>query len=361
MKIMAKLHFIQGLRRWLRDRRNHRFAGFTLIELLVSLLIGAIITGALLSLVVDLTENNQRDTARSETQRDMQLAMNYITQELREAVYVYDGDCLQGAGTITDAQQFATSCPGIVNHIPTTLSTGTSTPVLAFWRVDPLPEPLRQQCENAARASQTQLNTLINNGIPCVSGRSYTLVVYAFVDDTSTTDIWQGKGRIVRYQLSQFDSNGNPNPGWFDPLPDPGSSFQQWPYQLVGGTPALPTGYTRPTGNADVLVDFVDDAPAQDACPAPSVRTPRITPVPSFYACVRGNTRLAQVGDAAAGIAPDPNDLGVNQEVLVVITGNAAGRAGIPVNTVGDNNVSTRLAPLQTRVLTRGILNKNPR
>lgn len=380
---MAHSNLISGLRKWLLsyrskrfvNRRNHRFAGFTLIELLVSLVIGAIITASLLSLVVDLTDTNQKDTARSETQRDMQLAMNYITQDLRESVYVYDGDCLRGIGTITDANLYPTSCPGLANFIPASVATGgtggTSTPILAFWRTDLLPEVVAQQCADAARnspnsgATSSPLKTLINAGTPCVSGKSYTLVVYALVDDTSTADIWQGKARIVRYQLPQFNSDGSSNVGaggWVDPLPDTNSNFQQWPYRVVSGAVQAPAsfqaGYARPAGNPDVLVDFVDDATtalANVTCQSPSVITPNIDPVPGFFACVRGNTMAAQ-----RATPPQTQELGVNQEILVSLTGNAAGRAGIPVTATGDNAVSTRLAPLQTRVLSRGILNKSP-
>lgn len=379
---MAKSSFISGLRKWLLSRRNnrsvnrknHRFAGFTLIELLVSVIIGAIITASLLSLVVNLTDTNQKDTARSETQRDMQLAMNYIAQDLRESIYVYDGECLQGTGTITDANLYPTSCPGLANFIPASVATGgaggASTPILAFWRTDLLPEAVRNQCATAAQnspnssATSSPLKTLVNGGTPCVSGKSYTLVVYALVDDTSTADIWQGKARIVRYQLPQFNFDGTSNVGaggWVDPLPDTNSSFQQWPYRIVNGAVQAPAsfqaGYARPAGNPDVLVDFVDDSTTASSdltCQSPSRITPNVSPVPSFFACVRGNTMEAQRNSAQT------QELGVNQEILVSLTGNAAGRAGIPVSTTGDNLVSTRLAPLQTRVLSRGILNKSP-
>ncbi|QZZ22688.1 prepilin-type N-terminal cleavage/methylation domain-containing protein [Leptothermofonsia sichuanensis E412] len=366
---MVRHRSLQQLKQWLRSRRSQRSAGFTLLELLVSLVIGGIITASLLSLVVDLTGVNQRDAARSETQRDMQLAMNYITQDLREAVFVYDGECLAGAGNINSAADFATSCPGLINYIPASMSTPPSTPVLAFWRVDRLPETLLTQCRDAAQNSpnpnvaNNPLNQLISSGVPCVSGKSYTLVVYAFVNNTAG-GIWQGKGRIVRYQLAQFNAAGTRNNSWVDPLQDPGASFRQWPFRLINGVPtAPPAPYVRPGDTPDTLVDFVDNrvpfttsAQADAACPTPSRITPLSTtaPFPSFYACVRGNTR-------AALVANQSGELGVNQEVLLVLQGNAAGKAGIPVTATGDSAVSSRLAPLQTRVLTRGIVDKAPK
>ncbi|UBF24497.1 prepilin-type N-terminal cleavage/methylation domain-containing protein [Kovacikia minuta CCNUW1] len=368
---MARLRGIKKL--WFAHRK-HRKAGFTLIELLVSMVIGTIITVALLSLVVDLNNTNQKDTSRSETQRDMQLAMNYITQDLREAVYVYDGECLQGSGTATT---FGTFCPGVVNHIPAKMSAnnadGQYIPVLAFWRADPIPDPVQQQCRVAAQNSQANpdddnnaLNTLIKQGVPCVSSKTYTLVVYAIVNppDTIANSPWQGRARLVRYQFSQFNSAGAANPGWVNPLPDPSTTFQQWPYQASNA--AIQPNYVRPSNDPDVLVDFLDDTDAstlnanqQPNCKDPSdtsataTTNPRyvITPkaptgnVRSFFACVRGKTLTASELEQS-----------VNQEVRLVLTGNVAGRGGFPLNSAS----TSRLFPLQTRVLIRGSINKRP-
>jgi prepilin-type N-terminal cleavage/methylation domain-containing protein len=370
---MVRLRSIK--QRWFANRKR-RTAGFTLIELLVSMVIGTIITAALLSLVVDLNNTNQKDTSRSETQRDMQLAMNYITQDLREAVYVYDGECLQGAGTM-NAANFATSCPGVVNYIPAKMSAnnadGQYIPALAFWRADPLPDPVQQQCRTAAQNSQTNpnsttnpLNTLIRQGVPCVSSKTYTLVVYAIVDPTTNAGSpWQGRARLVRYQFSQFNASGAVNTGWVNPIPDPNTTFQQWPFE--GTTFAVQSGFARPNNDPDVLVDFLDDTNAstltadkQPSCVDPSdtsataTTNPRyvITPknptgnVRSFFACVRGKTWNASELEQS-----------VNQEVRLELTGNTAGRGGFPLSTPND---ASRIFPLQTRVLIRGSINKRP-
>jgi hypothetical protein len=80
----------------------------------------------------------------------------------------------------------------------------------------------------------------------------------------------------------------------------------------------------------------------------------------SFYACVRGKTLIP------AGTTNPPSESGVNQEVLLVITGNAEGRAGLQ-NTfqTSDSNFNTKyrdrfLFTQQTRVLVRGSVNKTP-
>ena len=117
-----------GLQGRLKGRRSK---GFTLIELLVAMIIGSLIVVALLTLVVQLTETNQKDAARTQVQQDMQAAMDYVAQDLRSAVFVYNGECLEGKNDPV----FAKSCPGIINHIPATINAKPNkVAVLAFWR-----------------------------------------------------------------------------------------------------------------------------------------------------------------------------------------------------------------------------------
>ncbi len=367
---MLRPRFISGLRRLWLSRFRRRNNGFTLTELLVAMLIGTIITGALLSLVIDLTEVNQKDVARSETQRDAQLAMNFIVEDLREAIFVYDGDCLQGSGGVADIVT-GTFCPGIVNHIAPVMTSVTAsaryTPVLAFWRADPLSDELAQICRTQSNNSLTAFtNYLSTSQIPCVAGRSYTLVVYGIVTDLNPNDTtWRGRARLVRYQLPQF--TGSPptiTPGWVDPLANDGT-FRSWPYQKPVGASTYTNQQTTLPGNGpSVLIDFMDDtnastlpANSQPTCTTPSRLTPN-NAVPSnpgnvrsFYACVRGNTLNAQADPTLAA------EVNVNQEVLVVLTANPAGRAGIPLNSPSN---SDRLSPLQARVLTRGVVQKSP-
>jgi len=362
---MARPRVTARLKRLWAAYRKRQQAGFTLIELLVAMFIGSIITVSLLALVVQLVDVNQRDASRSETQRDMQSAMNYITQELREAVFVYDGDCLQGTAIITPGN-FATECPGVVNYIPAGLSatsaTSASIPVLAFWRADPLPQGLIAACATNSGNLDDAIVPAAVLGVPCLSGRSYTLVVYALVNDTSTTDIWQGRGRIERYQLAQFSSGAttaaNANQEYVDPLSSPNSSFQQWPFQLTtdannvavvrNAQTARPADSTSP-----VLVDYVDDGllAVTPVCAANSNITPETSTIRSFYACVRGKTYEA--------VAAEQN---VNQEVQVFLVGNVQGRPGFPLAaSLPTGAIESQAFPLQTRVLTRGIINKSPK
>ena len=68
--------------------------GYTVLELLVTVVISTIIVIALVDLVVDLLQSDRREYARAETQREMQMALDYMVNDLREAAYVYDNNQL---------------------------------------------------------------------------------------------------------------------------------------------------------------------------------------------------------------------------------------------------------------------------
>lgn len=371
---LKKSQWHKGLKRlWRMQRQPSPPQGFTLIELLVAALIGALVTMGLLYLVVELTQVNQTDNSRTETQRDIQQAMDYISQDLQEAVFVYDGACLQGTASPITKANFESACPGVVNHIPESMSTdataGGVTPVLAFWRLDPLPTALTSgsssTCQTIAATVATTPNEDVFKPAPyCESGKTYTLVVYG-LSSSNPNNIWKGRRRIVRYTLSQFNAAGVPTGtagGYVDPTTSGKPFFQQWPYSkdkdgVVSAAPTRPTLSTQV-----VLVDFVasgNELPSGTAtnptCASPSQLSPT-PPSPqkiydSFYACVRGNTQASRVGASASAVESTSN-----QEVLVTLNGDATGRGGFPGNTNAG-----RLSPLQARVLVRGILDKNPR
>jgi len=356
--------------------KHRRPAGFTLLELLVAMIIGSLIVIALLTLVVQLTETNQKDAARSQVQQDMQAATDFVAQELREAVFVYNGECLKGDGPPANAAALATKCPGIINHIPTAMVSPTRTPVLAFWRTKKLPAAISDLCgANAAQLSDSATaatNALVVAGVPCLAGYSYSLVVYA-IDTANPGNTWSGNARLIRYELSQFTANAttqaNQNIGYANPLQDPTYKFQQWPYAktLINRQTGRPIASPA---NPAVLVDFLDEKPSGDftsasgnitKVPAPNcdefgvdptvdpnsgknALTPLAASNPprGFYACVRGG---------GVGTAAIP---GENQDVLLVMKGNVSGQSGFDKKF--DNN--ERISPLQTRVLIRGVVDK---
>ena len=345
---------LRMLLRMLPKRTDRR--GFTLIELLVAILISGLIVSGLLYLVVEVLGVNQKDSARSDTQRDMQMAMDYITRDLREAFYVYGAvdeptsdvpgaptdlvSCLSGKGDPVARGQ-RSLCPGLLNYLPNYLKTSladpnkVNIPVLAFWKPEPLPETVASYCQtNAASIGLTVANNPIDR-VPCVAQRMYTLVVYS-LNTENTNNIWRGKARIKRYTLPHFPESsvaGAKNSGWVAPVASDDKRPLSWPFGKANGgivdLQANPSSDTVPAAgtpavNASqnvVLTDFVNYVPPI-SLPLTNNKTGYCENnfevanfdnfTPSFYACVRkGSTNE-------------------NPEVRIVIQGNAAGRGSIP-------------------------------
>lgn len=321
-----------GIRGLLKRRRSSpaaSTAGFTISELLVVAIISSIIVSGLMYLVVELLTADQREASRSETQREMQQALDYISAELREATFVYRGRCL-GTGIAANpaAVPPEPGCPGLQNALNGVLP-ANSTPVIGFWKQDPLPNALRERC----RTTQVVAG---NYPVPCVTGSSYSLIVYALT--TSNPGIWRGRARIVRYVLPEFTGSGanwSKTGGYTAPASGAFASWQPATGEALGG-------------NWAVLVDFVDDGQAANALgvPAPNSLCPtgyNISPETAattyrggLYACVTNETLTSQFRD-----------------VSLFIRGNAFGRPGIN----SDREFTTTL---QTRVLGRAVLERNP-
>ncbi len=342
--------YTQALGRSRQANSQSSSQGFTLTELLVVLLLSSGVIAGLMFLVIELMATNQRESSRAETQRDMQNAMDYITADLREAVYVYEARCLQGFTNPNDDTQ---DCPGILPHLPAAL-TNESVPVLAFWKQEPNPDAFRDIC---ATDYEDMLGDPFDaedddpRAAYCLTGNGYSLVVYS-ISTRDPDGIWDGQARVTRYALSPFQEDGTATPGYGNP----NNEFRDWPF--VGENEAnVIVGAAA--GNPVTLVDFVDDGTGQrdgvfeaadDAvCPG-SAQQYSLTPpanllvgdlaaARSFYACVSVNEDSQM------------SEMSQNTEVLVYLRGNAFGRPG-----VFDNEEF--LTALESRVLTRGVFGR---
>ncbi len=332
------------------DRR-----GFTLIELLVAMLISGLIVSGLLYLVVEVLGINQKDASRSDTQRDIQAASDYIARDLRESFYVYGTEieedasgnktlasCLRdyGAGS-TEARGTNSQCTGLLQYLPVSLRSNENIPVLAFWKPEPLPEIVKKRCETDAdkigRLSSDPKYDAALDKIPCVAQRMYTLVIYSLSTE-NPGNIWKGRARIKRYTVPHFTETSTvKNPGWAAPVASDDKRPLSWPFgKADGGIVKLQQSVA--SGEGVVLTDFVDhkydlnnvpeapeDLEAKTPAPTPTSSSGYCPPTfevanykkfrPEFYACVR----RASINE--------------NPEVRFVIKGNAAGRGGIPRNT----------------------------
>jgi prepilin-type N-terminal cleavage/methylation domain-containing protein len=322
---MAKTSFTSPAMAWLLRARLTLRGGFTLTELLVAVVVGSLIVSTMLYVVVELLQINRREEVLTQTQQDMRRAIDYITRDAGEAVFIY-------------------STPSAVTNQLDDFPRPGEEPVLAFWRLDPV-DPTNpnvqaffdRDCTTfATTEDQSECSTLkIRQGY-------YTLVVYA-LQQNADNDIWGGRSRIVRYELPKYTGAGIVNltktAGYSEPAAaDQG--FGNWT-KGPGTTPR----------NLVVLTDFVDDNDTtQDTtglCPANYRQTPE--DANNFYVCVREGTTA--VSTDGSGLT-----VGSNQTLIVSLRGNASTENSgfVTFSEAG------RLPALRSEVLIRGVLDKQP-
>ena len=356
---MAAKLFQRLLKRSLAGSKRRKKAGFTLLEILISLLIAGVIISVLLSFVVDLVDTDRREFARSETQREMQTALDLMVADLREAVYIYDRVEVTRGGGVGPLATF----------IPTFDNLGPSVrPILAFWKVERIPDADLTALGSCDRFGAREPNPSRQRR-ECdqlqIRRRTYTLVVYYQVRNRNNDPRWKGASRIIRYALPKYTNIANltQSQGYVDPIEgrsdiDAKTSRENWPLDnsnnniQIGG---------RPTGPApQVLVDFVDnpenreiDAATLPGCSNPEPNHPLYNPNPtnptyrrvpedsqvskSFFVCVK--TLNAATSTAVS-----------NQDVVIYLRGNAQERT----------RRKERLEIISTQAVARGIIDKKP-
>ena len=366
------------------ERRTHSSSqstdkGFTLTELLVVVIIGSLIVSSLMALVVQLVGTEQRESAKTETQREMQLALDYIVSDLRQAVYVYDGQPRQSTVRDVNGTQ-------VWDFLPRNLTQDGATPVLAFWKPTPFdPESVaglpaynadpdsRAGCRALNEARRRECNNL------WLQRRTYSLIVYAQVqndEDPNNNGQWEGRSRIVRYELAKYSDMANfaRNQGYVDPAEIGATGFAAWPFRenvncqatACEGAPGAAGRIQNQGASRTTLVDFVDssDNPPDDARPVSQAQCPGFDPAlpadeqqylmtppnprnartPAFFACIRNVTGNVD----AAGV-------GATQDIYLYLRGNVSGRSGI----YGANS-DVPLPAMQTRLTMRGVIDKEP-
>lgn len=297
-------------------------AGFTLLELLIAMIISSIVVSGLLYLVVELLQIDRRESVLDQTQRDMQRALNYIADDIKEAVYIYEN-------------------PSTVTTKLKDLPSG-SLPVLAFWRPDPITDI--PDCDTAPISTTDTLRRECETLE--IRQSAYSLVVY-LQKEKDTNANWSGKSRIIRYELDKYSNVDTlaKTTGYTDPA-GLGFDFDAWTIN----------GITT-NGTSSVLVDFVDDPdttfdqpPLNDACNSLGTNyqivpaTATSTANTSFFGCIRDSTAGGGVGGSS------------NQDIYLFLRGNIDG-AGGAITSFSDES---RLPVLETRVLMRGVIDKNP-
>lgn len=304
MKSLLRL-LIKSQQKPNQSELNHNSSGFTLIELLVAMIMTFLILTPLLAFVVDVLNTDRKEQVKTNTEQDMQAAVDFITQDLSQATYIYDKtgiDAIAGPGKFI---------PSDVNKVP----------ILVFWKRRLLRDSLPVLTTTAPKDCD------IINLNDCDDTYVSSLVAYYQVKEQSSSSIWCQPSssaancptRIVRYEVMEGVRN-----------PEAKSTDEGYPYykdsetkenqrkhkafngyfNLAQPTLNVTTGETNVT-DPNVLVNNIDHStvgvPSPINCQQtlniqnPAAPAPAIQPLisdgttNSFYACVDKSRNLARV------------------------------------------------------------------
>ncbi|MEG4092522.1 hormogonium polysaccharide secretion pseudopilin HpsC [Microcoleus sp. Pol12B4] len=302
--------------------------GMTLVELLVGAIMAFLIITPMLGFVVDMLNTDRREQVKSNTEQDLQAAVDFIAQDLSQAIYIYD--------------QAGITAPTVKLPPPPTNTTGT--PILVFWK--------RQQIKNAVPINSTVSaktpSACPPNGSECNDTYVLSLVVYYQVRDIAPNPTWcqplGGGGtcptRIARYEIRDGVKNpnsSNPTNPYYS-LTDADEYAPDAAFEPSFDISKPLVNVTKGAGfkDAQVLVNYIDHsqltgipinpAECQTALGNPKDTTGvtptdipettlRIPPAPpdivkSFYACVDTSKNIARVtlrGNSLRRIQTDAN------------------------------------------------------
>lgn len=375
--------------------RRQASRGFTLIELLVSLLVAFIFLLATAMIVIETMRLDREETGRTQVQAELTQAMEYIQQDLAEALYIYnDTEQPNGDGIPDVIQRLYT--PGWIRQ------PAGAIPVVAFWKLEPIPQGCyRTQREDGTPGDQIPNLQQIREGrailpvqpppeFPRTNGRNadwdtlvsrrgiYTLVVYYLrrnynnagnLADGSTTP-WEGNARIERFELRPFARQGNNDCAGRSPFfvedPDPfRDGFLAWPSEQARARQIPIAGRTDGPRLTTLVSNIFSSREG----------SPQVAPAcPQGYAFGGGKPD----GVTFSGLGNNQNDVGFYvcvrqspgadrpQDVIINITATAMERANPGLfrryiqdaTSVDISEVSRYLLPMQTLVLARGVINR---
>lgn len=322
------------LQGWMKfSTRKNRDHGFTLVELLIGLVMAFLVLTPLFGLMISIMNTDEKEQAKTTSEQELQTAIDFITRDLQQAVYIYDS---QG---VTNNYSATAANSGIRDSLPTVAG---GVPILVFWK-------------------QEVVSNVIPTTGPNDDASVYSLVAYYLINSPST--IWSNTARIARWQIkdgvrSPSDTSGvTCNPSYntsirfvdADNCPSPGFKpfdldMNQW--QRSGSF----------TNDPQVLVDFIDQTPINPtnvpnitpSCANANQSSVTITPISSttmtsFYACVSNYA--------------DPTNQGqVISTVQIFIRGNALARIQTSNIDYKDNSQQTYFPTVSAIIQARGSL-----
>ncbi|NET33409.1 MAG: prepilin-type N-terminal cleavage/methylation domain-containing protein [Cyanothece sp. SIO1E1] len=296
---------------------TYQAKGFTLIELLVSVVLSGLVITPLFIFLLNILGSDSKEQAKATSDQEIQSALDYIAQDLEQAVYVYDNTGL--TNTFTDDDD---TSPGIQDQIPPVDGANlcpanhTCTPVLVFWK--------RQFLANTQAIGATDTVGTFTGGNDTFV---FALVGYYLLQPNAGVDAspWSNVARIGRFEIRDgvpdistgtfisqgrdvgFDLFNLEGSGTLD------SKLKRWQKDAAAYTTAGVTNYP----SRDILLDFVEVSNSTAPQPACGPREARIGNN-GFFVCVEDETTIA-----ARSPGEPPRDTTLAQ---VHIRGNALAR-----------------------------------
>lgn len=276
-----------------------KISGFTLIELLVGLILAALVVTPLMSFLVNTLNTSRREEAKANSEQEVQSALDYIAQDLKQAVYIYNATGLDnnnlntypGVSGIKNQIPPAASAPGCVHNPPDNICA----PVLVFWK--------REFREGAPSIGVGTNNIAIDTFV-------YSLVGYYLIKGDNLNKTWSDVARIGRFQITdgvKYPTNINSY------IEDRSDGFRLFDLRVPGITLEEKMNRWQKsdenyTTTVDTLIDYIDTSNLTPNCPTNT--QPNLQQVPTnliggFSACVDSSNSSAQVylkGNALARI-----------------------------------------------------------
>lgn len=171
-----------------RSRFDKKTGGFTLIELLVAIILAALVITPLLGFMINILTTDSREQAKANTDQDIQAALEYISRDVEQAVYIYDGEGIQA----------------IEDELPS----NSGVPLLVFWKRQFLPNAIAFDY-NADPNGDPKCPDVGEPGANCNDAFVFSLVAYYLISDTNANQPWSDAARIARIEIQ--DGIRNPN------------------------------------------------------------------------------------------------------------------------------------------------------
>lgn len=313
---------------------NQKTSGFTLIELLVGMILAALVITPLMGFMINIIDTDRREQAKATSEQELQAALDYISRDLEQAVYIYDADGLTRDNSATPADS------GIRNQIPPIApANGCSDaskcqPVVVFWK--------REYKKNVVPVSTTSNCALSPSS--CDDTFVYSLVGYYLIKDDN--DTWSKTARIGRFQIEDGVKAPTANGTGYVTGSEPSAGFNLFNLNLQGDSLKAKMNQWKKkdgesyTDQTVVLLDYIDHSTVgvpQVSCPTGMQEVPPYTgssavidtfKTYSFYACVDSSKTMAQVhlrGNALArfreGVTYSTSDSAYFPEASIQVKG----------------------------------------